>query len=393
MDIKKGKYVIDTNVLISNIEVLEEYENIIIPIQVLEELDGFKCSELLLGFQARTAIKKLNLSDNIIYECIDLYENMPKMWQQDKRDNKIIMSALNNNAILISNDINVIVKAKSLNVEIITPSNTSNSYTGYREFSGNTEFISKFHEEIDKYDFLQNEYVILKDTSLNKTYEFKWNNKLEILNFPKFQKGKEIKGLNPLQRCCLDLMNNEDIPIKIIMGGYGSGKTFLSVQIALMQLKKNGKYGSILCVREPVGEGKEIGFLKGSKEEKTESFFKPIEHSLEGGSFELQDMIQKGQLECDVPYFMKGCTYNNTIIICDEAEDIKYKQLKLIGTRLGKESCIYLIGDYKQSIYDISYNNGLLKLANQLKGNPKVGIITLGEDVRSEASKIFADLD
>lgn len=89
---------------------------------------------------------------------------------------------------------------------------------------------------------------------------------------------------------------------------------------------------------------------------------------------------------------MKGTTYNETIIVCDEAEDLSERQIKLIGTRLGENSRIFFSGDYQQGIFDSTNSNPLIKMCNELKGNSKFGCITLDTDVRSEASKIFADL-
>lgn len=391
MLIKQETVVIDTNVLLESPQVVKEYQRVILPIHIIEELDGLKKAVGELGFKARRAIKQLELADNILWNAKDNYQLCFDSWDESKRDNQIIYCAATYGAKLISNDLAVRIKARALNITT-EPYVKASSYKGVKQFAGNTKFINDFFQALSEQPeaspFLTNEYVILTNNDLNQTYEYRWDgNQLVRLKLP-----KEVPGLNALQRCALDLMNNQDLTIKLILGGYGSGKTYLSVQVALQHLR-TGSYSKILCVREPVGEGKEIGFLKGSKEEKTDDFFKPIEHSLKGGEFELLDMIKRGQLEKEVPYFMKGTTYNDTIILCDEAEDIHYKQLKLIGTRLGTGSCIYLIGDYKQSILDMTENNGLLRLVEQLKGNPKVGIITLDEDVRSETSKIFADLE
>ena len=64
----------------------------------------------------------------------------------------------------------------------------------------------------------------------------------------------------------------------------------------------------------------------------------------------------------------------------------------MIGTRLGTNSKIYLAGDYKQSLLSKTSHNPLIKMCNEFKGNGKFGCIYLGEDVRSETSKMFADL-
>ena len=64
----------------------------------------------------------------------------------------------------------------------------------------------------------------------------------------------------------------------------------------------------------------------------------------------------------------------------------------MIGTRVGKDSQIYFSGDYKQSINNTTQSNPLVKMCNNLKGNPLFACIFLEEDVRSETSKMFANL-
>ena len=125
---------------------------------------------------------------------------------------------------------------------------------------------------------------------------------------------------------------------------------------------------------------------------KVGKFFEPLTQSLNGGEFELQSLKMSGVLDTNVPFFMKGTTYNDTIVLCDEAEDLTQSQIRLIGTRLGENSKIYLAGDYKQSLLNKTINNPLIKMCNEFKGNEKFGCIYLGEDVRSETSKMFADL-
>ena len=195
-----------------------------------------------------------------------------------------------------------------------------------------------------------------------------------------------------MQRCALDILMNPDITIAAILGGYGSGKTFVSMQMALYNVVEKGNQSKILGVREVLGEGKEVGYLKGDFDSKTELFFLPLVQQLNGGEFELESLKQRGVIDTNIPFYMKGTTYNNTIIVVDEAEDLTEKQIRLIGTRLGENSKIYLAGDYKQSVVNTGTNNALVKMCNQFKGNKNFGCIYLGEDVRSETSKLFAEI-
>jgi len=311
-------------------------------------------------------------------------------------DNRIVFSAYTlskaQDIEFISDDLcckNIARKIFNLPVHgIVEP--TNEIYKGYKIIKGDTNTINQAMAELDYSTWHINEYLIIENTDDGTTKEMRYDGQgFVALKLPS---SKFIKAKNSLQRCALDILNNPDITIAAILGGYGSGKTYLSMQMALYNVKEKGRNSKILGVREVSGEGKEIGFLPGDMEDKVGRFFEPLSQSLNGGEFELQSLKVSGVLDTNVPFFMKGTTYNDTVIICDEAEDLSESQIRLIGTRLGENSKIYLAGDYKQSLLSKTINNPLIKMCNEFKGNEKFGCIYLGEDVRSETSKLFADL-
>lgn len=263
-------------------------------------------------------------------------------------------------------------------------------YNGYKEIRGTTDEINELMFQMDPADWAINEYLIIHNTDENRTTEMRWTgSQFVALKLPP---SSHVKALNSEQRCLLDLLNNKNITVVAALGTYGSGKTYLALQMALYGLKEKGWYDKILGVREVIGEGRDIGFLPGEQKAKTDNFFKPLEQQLNGGEFELDSLVRQGQLETQIPYFLKGCTYNQTAIVVDEAEDLTEKQIKLIGTRAGKGSRVIFAGDYKQSLVNHTESNPLVKMCDALRGNPLFGCVVLKEDVRSETSKLFADL-
>lgn len=264
-------------------------------------------------------------------------------------------------------------------------------YKGYKYIDGNTEQINELMSSDDFISsFVQNEYLIIhnKDDNTNKEMRF-FDGEFLPLKLPP---SKYIKGKNSLQRCALDLLNNPDITVASIMGGYGSGKTFIAMKMALYHVQEKGNQAHILGVRTPEGEGKEVGYLPGQLENKIDNFFTPLMQQLDGGEFELESLKQRGVLDCNIPFYLKGTTYNDTIMLCDEAEDLTEKEIKLIGTRLGSNSKVYFSGDYKQSVVNSSKENALVRMCNEFKGHDNFGCIYLSEDVRSTTSKMFANL-
>ena len=309
-------------------------------------------------------------------------------------DNQIVGTAKyiseKEDVVFITNDICLKNIARSLGLEVCSVVGKENIYKGYKIIKGTSEQINIAMENMDFSDWNINEYLIIQNTDDNSEKEMRFDGeKFVSLKLPS---SKFIKAKNSLQRCALDILNNQDITIAAILGGFGSGKTHLSMQMALYNVNEKGYQSKILGVRSPQGEGKEVGFLPGDLNSKVEGFFEPLTQQLNGGEFELESLKQRGVLETNIPFYMKGTTYNDTILVVDEAEDLDEKQIRLVGTRVGSNSKIYFSGDYKQSVINTTTNNALVKMCNEFKGNKQFATIYLGEDVRSETSKMFADL-
>jgi PhoH-like ATPase len=397
-------YFYDTNALLDLSEkLLENEDKFYISSVSLHELEHIKTSKNKdeeTRYKTRKLIRLLDNNPNK-YETIIYNQQIKSMLLEnygleETPDNQICacaaLMAKGNDIIFVSNDLcckTIAKKCFNLKVES-SNKNKENIYTGYKTIKGSSEIINEVMSSMDLSEWNVNEYLIIENTDDNTSKEMRFDGeKFVTLKLPP---SKFIKAKNSLQRCALDILLNPDITVAAILGGYGSGKTFLSMRMALYNVNEKGNQSKILGIREPRGEGKEVGFLPGSLDEKTDNFFLPLVQQLDGGEFELESLKQRGVLESNIPYYLKGTTYNDTIIIVDEAEDLDEKQIRLIGTRLGDNSKIYLAGDYKQSVINTSDNNALIKMCNEFKGNSKFGCIYLGEDVRSETSKMFADL-
>ena len=293
--------------------------------------------------------------------------------------------------VFVTNDIACkMIASKIFGLEVESVGEKENIYKGYRVIKGSSEQINAIMENMDLSDWNINEYLIIQNTDDDSEKEMRFDGeKFVALKLPP---SKYIKAKNSLQRCALDILNNQDITIAAILGGYGSGKTFITMQMALYSVNEKGYQSKILGVRSPQGEGKEIGYLPGDMESKVEGFFEPLTQQLDGGEFELESLKQRGVLETNIPFYMKGTTYNNTVILVDEAEDLDDKQIRLVGTRVGTNSKICFSGDYKQSVINTTDSNALVKMCNEFKGNKNFATIYLGEDVRSYTSKMFANL-
>ena len=372
------------------------FYDLIIPSTVADELDKHKESDSdNKAFQARRALRFISSNiDKFTFEISDSDE-------YDKvsaNDSKILSICGKQNCAIATIDRGMWIRAKATGIEVVEVQDEDKEYyKGYREIvfdlskEEDEKLLAEFYENktVNKFNLLVNEYLIVKDRDATID-RLKWDGAQHVQ--VKSSRIKDLKAKNDLQHFAIDLLFDTNIPIKIIAGNFGSGKTYLAVKSSIWHIKEKGNYQSIMVVRNPVGSGKEIGFLPGDKDEKTYGFFLPFIQHLDGGEFEAKSLIQRGQLEKEVPYFIKGRSIGSTFLYVDEAEDLTLRDIKTIGSRIEETSCVCFTGDYKQAERGYEYNNGLMQAIEQLKGNPLVGIVVLEDDVRSLASKVFADL-
>ena len=400
----KKRNFFDTNAILELQDKMFEYDFCISSIS-LQEMENIKTSgrkDDETKYKARKALHLLDENKDK-YEVV-IYTTAMENYIIEKQlevtpDTKIIASCAFSRGLLsqdtdfvfVTNDIACkMIASKIFGLEVESVGEKENIYKGYRVIKGSSEQINTIMGNMDFSDWNINEYLIIQNTDDNSEKEMRFDGeKFVALKLPS---SKFIKAKNSLQRCALDILNNQDITIAAILGGFGSGKTHLSMQMALYNVNEKGYQSKILGVRSPQGEGKEVGFLPGDLNSKVEGFFEPLTQQLNGGEFELESLKQRGVLETNIPFYMKGTTYNDTILVVDEAEDLDEKQIRLVGTRVGSNSKIYFAGDYKQSVINTTTNNALVKMCNEFKGNKQFATIYLGEDVRSETSKMFADL-
>lgn len=395
----------DTNALL---ELMDDVlvEPFVISSVTLEELENIKTSKTKteeVRYKARKVVHLLDENRDkyevVIYtdstaERLHIYAievtndskicSCAKEWQRDNRNDELLF---------VTNDICCRVIAEDIfGLKVERATSTDNSiYKGYKSLIGDTEYINtKLTDESYVNSFVVNEYVLIHNTDTKESSEMRFDGK-EFVPL-KLPSSKYIKAKNALQRCALDMLNNPNITACAVLGGYGSGKSFLSMQMALYAVQEKGWQSKIVGIREVVGEGAQIGYLPGDMNEKTDNFFLPLVQQLNGGEFELEKLKQQGVLESTIPFYLKGQTFPNTVMLVDEAEDLSDKQIRLVGTRVGENSKIIFDGDYKQAIGNNSKTNPLVRMCNELKGNEKFACIYLDEDVRSSTSKMFAQL-
>lgn len=191
-----------------------------------------------------------------------------------------------------------------------------------------------------------------------------------------------VSPKNEEQKNVLDTIN--DNIITFVKGAPGSGKTFLAVSHALEKLEK-GEFDRIVLTR-PVVEaaGERLGFLPGDMNDKINPYMIPIFETLSQlirDENKIQKMFAKNGSEAQVRVlplaYMRGCTFVNSFVICDEMQNSTPEQVRMLLTRIGEGSKMVLCGDILQS--DIDSTNGLEDAFDLLHDIEDVGFATLTE--------------
>lgn len=202
----------------------------------------------------------------------------------------------------------------------------------------------------------------------------------------------KVKAKNTQQECAIDMLLDDTTTVKVMSGGFGSGKTFLACAAAF-NLVQNGKFDKIMWVRNniEVKDSNPIGYLKGTFYDKMSVWAMPLADHL-GGREMLDAFIQRGQIEVEHLGFLRGRDIKRTIIFCSEAEHLTREHVQLLLGRVAEGSILILEGDCRQiDAKAFEKDNGLEAAIDCLSGHRLFSYIHLNESVRSETAKL-ADL-
>jgi len=159
--------------------------------------------------------------------------------------------------------------------------------------------------------------------------------------------------------------------ISVYLGKTGSGKTLTAVQYALSEkVKKN--INKIIITRPTVSK-EEIGFLPGGLEDKMDPWMQPIYHNMYQclDKSQIIKLLNDGDIEIAPVAFMRGRTFTNSFLICDEAQNLTVDQVEMVVGRLGKGSKLIFCGDIAQIDLKNKRSSGLkrlIEIGNSVEG-------------------------
>ncbi len=439
---QRTRLVVDTSVLIADPTCVLEFvdADVVIPLTVVEELDGLKSRADDVGRAARTALRTLeelrvahggSLADpvptgngtaTLQIEINNIRKHLLVEHGLDPSvpDNRIIGAAIGQSdfgpTTMISNDAALRIKAAHLGVDAaehrLTRSDRQSAAVGWSTLEAPYEVIDCLYAAgavaVDAIttdttiEFTENEFAVLRSGSQSALVRAVDN---EFVLLP--QHTPEAWGLRPRskeQRFALELLLDPDIAVIALDGRAGTGKTILAIAAGLEQVVEHARYERLAVYRPlvPVGRA-DVGFLPGGLDEKLDPWMAAIHDAVvaltdRGSITDARDMVDelttRGQLSLESVTFLRGRSLQRQFVVVDEAQNLEPTTLRTILTRVGDGTKVIFTGDTSQ--IDAPYlgesNNALSVLTSAFAGQRCFGHITLTACERSDVASLAAEL-
>ena len=190
--------------------------------------------------------------------------------------------------------------------------------------------------------------------------------------------GKPIKSRSQNQQTLVDAFEKDDMLFAV--GPAGTGKTYLSIALAVKALKEK-QVKRIILSRPAVEAGEKLGFLPGDMKDKIDPYLQPLYDALEDmiPAVKLQDMMEKNIIQIAPLAFMRGRTLNDAVVILDEAQNTTTAQIKMFLTRMGWNTKMIVTGDLTQIDLPKNTRSGLGEAIKILDGVEGISMIRMDD--------------
>tara|TARA_Y100001970_G_C14255537_1_gene875085 strand:+ start:5957 stop:7261 length:1305 start_codon:yes stop_codon:yes gene_type:complete len=433
MDDRK-RFIIDTSVLLYDKVAIHSFpgNDVILPLQVIDELDRKKEAPGLVGECARyvnrflddlRALGQLDSGVDVPEEysqgqtiriMIDQdLTKLPRGLEDDRGDNRILAACMSEASrddsrpiVVVTKDINLRVKCDALGLK-------SEDYykdhiqEGELEFHGHTEiycnessindFFDKGSIKLDE-ELYPHEFAVLKGPSGQSALARYSEGLFYDLKKQPGQMMSFFEAKNKEQRFAAEALLRDDIPLVTLTGLAGSGKTYLALMAGIDGVQQ-GKYKRIVISRSIQPVGRDLGYLPGDMDDKMQPWLAPITDNfrtmLSDKNYTYFEMMRdRGELEVAPLSYIRGRTFTDSFLIVDEAQNATIHELKTIITRVGKNSKIVLLGDTDQidTPYINKKSNGLSIVVHKFKDQECAAHIQLAKGQRSDVASIASTI-
>jgi PhoH-like ATPase len=451
-------YILDTNVVLHDPASIFRFEEhiVLIPFSVLEEIDAKK-NDQGIGYNSRDISQKLEmLSTRQNEETVITIPNgkegilsflaghlssaLPSELDLSYRDNLMLSQILglkstyyHRRYIFVTKDRNLRIKCRALSIETEDYKHDQVSEEYLASFFQSTQEVTLSSEEINeifttkdrlkwnlpyrkKWRLRHNEGVVLHDPSgdlfglgIRKEDRLHYidYHSIKVLGMPPKVLDVQNYSYNFEQAICMRQAMDDDVKIQIIIGKAGTGKTHIAMAAGLENVFKEKRYESIKLIKPIVTKsrlGEDIGFLPGSLRRKLIPKMRPFIEKLRQFSDEdflstdsgYQKLLDSGIVELINLADVRGADLAGTFVIFDEAQNANPFQMRTLGTRLGENTKLIVLGDPTQidSIYLDKYSNALINLyLNSINHpTPFLAQVCLMQMVRSHTSRWFEEV-
>jgi PhoH-like ATPase len=436
----KKNYILDTNVLLHDPHSLLSFEdnNVLLPIEVIEEIDRFKRESTELGQNARSVSRLLDgfrgsgrLSEGvplpnggqlrIAFQKAKAAGNGHAVFGTDSVDNRILSLAFSikksqpkSQTILVSKDINLRIKADALGLMAEDYETDrvliKDLYTGMIELTLSSEKLAAFRangelELNGGQQYFPNEYCTLMDEANPKRTALAKVALTGTKLLPIIDSREGVWGIKPRNReqhFAFDALLDDQVKLVTLMGKAGTGKTLLAMAAGLKRTVLDREFRRLVVARPTISMGKELGFLPGSLEEKLAPWMQPIHDALEmlsdlnmGHEHRRSgDLMRSGSIVVEALSYIRGRSIANQFMIIDEAQNLTPLEAKTIITRVGSGTKVVFTGDPYQidNPYVDSSSNGFNYVVSRFRAESIAAQIELQKGERSELAELAANI-
>jgi len=401
--------ILDTNIILHDSGCLKSFKKrkVYVPISVIEELDKFKTGHEPINYNAREFLRILDSYVDIhngvdidgtevqINLDSDILPALKKILPEDTVDNRVINLAYTLNGVVVTKDVNMRVKARSLKVEAQDyledkvdppPSQAPVTLT--------TKQLDKIFKDgsIPYKGLYENQYVTLRTGEGSGLAVFK-SGSLWIIRDG--LKATGIKPKNAEQIFALHALLS-DVPLVVLSGTSGSGKTLLAMAAAIERKKE---FTQIYVSRPAIPlSNKDLGYLPGDIDAKLDPYMQPIFDNLgvikdaigKEERMSIEKMVKEEKIKISPLAYIRGRSLNRLFYLLDESQNTTPSEMKTFLTRMGHGVKVVVTGDTQQ--IDLPYldsrSNGLSYLVEKLRGEKILAHVNLEKGERSELSDI-----
>ncbi len=428
-------YILDTNVLLHDPNSIFNFadNSVLIPIEVIEEIDRFKRESSERGQNARSVSRMLDglrtkghLSKGvtldggghlrIMFEAADGIAPTGRT-----TDSRIVAMALTvqkqdpaKRAILVTKDINLRIKADALGLQTedyeTDHVEIKDLYTGTFELPVSSDKLTQLRAngelELNGAGIrLPNEYCTLIDEANPKRTALARVDATGKRLAPIVDAREGVWGIKPRNReqhFAFDALLNDEIKLVTLMGKAGTGKTLIAMAAGLKRTVLDREFRRLIVARPTIPMGREIGFLPGTLEEKLTPWMQPIHDTLELlGDLNMghdnrrsSDLIRSGIVVVEALSFIRGRSIAGQFMLIDEAQNLTPLEAKTIITRVGEGTKIVMTGDPYQidNPYVDSQSTGFNYVVSRFRAAKIAAHIELQKGERSELAELAANL-